>query len=385
MAPVAPAVSSRDLTIVQITALRLVAQRLVGSDLGTPWAVAAHLLASQGQDYAGAKWSLASRSPGATDADVEAAFRDGEIVRSWPLRGTLHVTAAEDLPWLLETLAPRVIAATARRRADLALTDRQLGKARTIAEKALAGNLALGRDELLARFDADGVSTEGQRGYHILAYLGQTRTLCFGPIEGKHQTFVLLDEWIEKPRKLGREEALGELATRYFTSHGPATMADFCGWAGLTVKDAKLGLSCGLLAKRLVERTCDGVPCWLGSDVEDRRATLEKALKTSVLALAGFDEYVLGYKDRDAFLDPAHANAICPGSNGIFFPTLVRGGQIVGTWRRTTKTKETIAEMTPFGDAPKMLTAGFARAMEAYGAFLETAVRVVSAAAAKRA
>lgn len=89
MAPVAPAVSSRDLTIVQITALRLVAQRLVGSDLDTPRAVAAHLLAAQGQDYAGAKWSLASRAPGTTDADVEAAFRGGEIVRSWPLRGTL--------------------------------------------------------------------------------------------------------------------------------------------------------------------------------------------------------------------------------------------------------------------------------------------------------
>lgn len=348
--------------------MRLVAQRLIDREPTTPQAVARHLLAAQAQDYSGAKWSLALRAPGTTEADVEAALRAGEIVRSWPLRGTLHLTAADDLPWLLDTLAPRTVAATSRRRLDLGLTEAQLGKAAAIAEEALSGGRALIREDLLARFDARKLSTEGQRGYHILAYLGLTGTLCFGPTDGKQHTFVRLADWIPRPRRRQRDEALGELTTRYFTSHGPASVADLCGWAGITVKDAQTGLA--LAGKRLVERAHGGVACWLGADVEDRLASVAKEASASVLALAGFDEYVLGYKDRDAFLDPAHANAICPGGNGFFQPTLVRGGQIVGTWRRAPKGKTIVTELTTFAPSARAVEAGFARAMQAYGAYL---------------
>jgi hypothetical protein len=66
--------------------------------------------------------------------------------------------------------------------------------------------------------------------------------ICFGTREGKQHTFVLLEEWVPKAKRLDRDEALAELARRYFTSHGPATLQDFTWWSGLLAADARRGV-----------------------------------------------------------------------------------------------------------------------------------------------
>ncbi|HEY0253202.1 MAG TPA: crosslink repair DNA glycosylase YcaQ family protein, partial [Kofleriaceae bacterium] len=98
---------------------RVAAQWLVGSAATSVVEVARHMLAVQAQDFAGSKWALGIRAPGTTVADVDAAFAAREIVRAWPMRGTLHVTLAEDLGWLTSLLAPRVVAGAQKRHALL--------------------------------------------------------------------------------------------------------------------------------------------------------------------------------------------------------------------------------------------------------------------------
>ena len=353
----------------RLTALRLTAQRVGGGELSSPGDVVRWMLALQGQDFPGAKWSVGLRQPGATETDVEAALDSGELVRSWPLRGTLHLVAGEDLGWLLALTAPRMVTSAAARRAYLGIEDVEVERARDIAGNALAGRRVLSRSAMLATFDEAGVSTAGQRGYHVLWYLALTGTLVLGPTDGRQQTFALLDDWVLSPRHLQRDEALGELARRYFRSHGPATPADLARWSGLTMTDVRRGLA--ISGDRLATIEVDGVAYHLAPETLDMTVS-----QARVHLLPGFDEYLLGYGDRSAALAREHNEAIVPGGNGMFKPTILVDGEVVGTWKRTVRAREIVIDAMPFGHLPVEPAVELKRAAKAYGAFVGRQVRV---------
>ncbi len=331
------------------------------------------MLALQAQDFPGVKWSVGLRHQASSEAAVDAAFQGAEIVRSWPLRGTLHLVPAEDVGWLLELTAPRVLGSAAQRRAYLGLAEADVELARGIAVDALTGGRVLTRDALLGAIEAGGVSTSGQRAYHLLWYLAQTGTLVLGAPAGRQQTFALLGEWVRTPRRLEGDEALAELALRYFRSHGPATVRDLARWSALTMGDVRRGLAiCG---SQLAAIELEGVTYHLAPE------TLEEPLPaTGVHLLPGFDEYLLGYADRSAALAPAHAQAVVPGGNGMFKPTIVVDGEVVGTWRRTVTAREVVIEPrlfdSPSGSLHEGLEEGLATAADVYGAFLGRQVRL---------
>lgn len=312
--------------------LRLVAQRVAGPRPATAADAVRWLTAVQAQDLRAALAAVALRTTTGTREAAGAALATGEVVRSWPMRGTLHLVPAEDLPWLLELTAARAVARAARRRAQLGLDDATIERAREVAVAALAGGNRLRRAELLAAWQEAGVATAGQRGYHLLAHLSQTGTLCLGPVRDGEQLFVLIDEWIKEPRRLAREEALGELALRYFRGHGPATRADFVRWTGLTVADARTGLE--LARPALARLELDGVE-YLLDPATPRALDACRDEAAGLFLLPSFDELLLGYADRTATLPARYADRVVPGGNGVFQPTIVYGGRVVGTWRRT--------------------------------------------------
>jgi hypothetical protein len=334
------------------------------------------MLAIQGQDLPGARWSIGLRGPGLTDQDVGAAFDAGEIVRSWPMRGTLHVTAAEDMGWMLELMASRVIRSTASRRAELGITAPDLERARDAAVAALEGGRALTREGLLSAIAASGVGIEGQRAYHLLGNLAQTGLIVLGPATGRQQSFVLLAEWVPAPRRLEREEALGELATRYFQSHGPATERDLARWSGLPLRDVRLGMAaCG---DELARMELGGTNYHLAPEALAQTPAASAAPSApDVRLLPGFDEYLLGYRDRGAAVAPEHAQAVVPGNNGMFLPTIVVDGEVVGTWKRKVLAREVVVEPSPFVTLSGPVRAGLASAARAYGAFLGMPARIV--------
>ncbi|MDR3545474.1 MAG: winged helix DNA-binding domain-containing protein [Candidatus Limnocylindrales bacterium] len=353
----------------RLTALRLVSQRIGVSGLSTPGDVVRWMLAMQAQDLPGAKWSVGLRASQTREAAVDASFDSGEIVRSWPMRGTLHLVPAEDLGWMLQLTAPRALRSAASRRAALGIIEADIERARAIVVASLTGGRALTRAAILASIAGGGVSTAGQRGYHLLWYLAQTGTLVLGAAEGRQQTFALLDEWVRAPRRLDRDEALGELAYRYFRSHGPATGRDLVRWSGLTMADVERGIAVN--GNLLTSLELDGVRHLLAPE-----ALAQAPAAGRVHLLPGFDEYLLGYQDRTAALASEHSAAVVPGGNGMFRPTVVADGEVVGTWRRTLKAGEVVIEPQLWGPLPSELRDPLVEATGAYGAFLGRPARL---------
>ena len=351
-----------------VTRLRLVRQGLVGAKLRGPLDVAERLLALQAQDLPAATWAIGVRAPGTTQADVGAAIDSGTIVRSWPMRGTLHLVPAAELKWMLQLTAPRILAGLRTRRAQLDLDQADIERARAVTENALAGGRELSRAGFLATLDHNGIATAGQRGYHLIAHLALSGTLCWGPRLGSQQALVLFDEWVPSSRRLERDEALGEFVVRYFSGHGPATLKDFIGWSQLTVADARTGL---LVARdRLTELVVDGTSYFLPASADEGEPGLPPQQRSPLLALPGFDEYLIGYRDRSFAIDDGDLLRVVPGKNGIFLPIMVSSGRIIGTWRRRASMGALSVEPVPFSGLTARQLAGFASAIRGYSRFL---------------
>ncbi len=349
-------------TLREAALLRLAAQRIAGDGFDTAAAAVDWLTCLQAQDFPGALTSVALRVRDGTRQAVEAALDAGEVVRSWPMRGTLHLVPARDLPWLLDLAAPRIVASTVKRRRDLGIDDADLEKVRGVTTEALRGGGRLSRDELFSSWEVAGQPTTGQRGAHLLGHLAMTGLVCFGPVRDGGQQVVLVDEWSPRARRLGRdldrEEALGAWALRYFRSHGPATVKDFTWWTKLLVRDVRAGVA--LARPRLESVDVDGVEHLMDPATPDRLAAVRRQAQGVVL-LPGFDEFVLGYADRSAALPAAYAQRICPGGNGMFLGSVVARGQIVGTWRRTGSGARRTVQATPFTTFTKQVEAAVPR------------------------
>jgi hypothetical protein len=345
---------------VDIPHLRLHNQHITGQAFEKPGEIVGWLAAIQGQDYAGAKWSVGLRLPGSTEADIEQAIADKSILRTWAMRGTLHFVAAADLRWLVTLIAPRVRAANTRRYKELELDDNTLARSTDVIANALqdAGGKPLTRKELFEILEANGISTEGQRGVYMLQRVSLDKLICQGVMQGRDSTFMLPPE----AGTLAHDEAAAELAQRYFASRGPATLNDFTWWSGLAASDARAGLE--VIKSGLVEEKIRGQSYWRSPS-----SSTEKDSPSSTYLLPGFDEYLLGYEDRSDVLDPQHAKKVRSGG-GMFSPTIIKDGQVVGTWKRAFKKGAVVVTPTPFRPMTAAERDSLAAAARHYGEFL---------------
>ncbi|HET8684282.1 MAG TPA: winged helix DNA-binding domain-containing protein [Micromonosporaceae bacterium] len=319
--------------------------------------------AMQAQDLNSALWSLGVRLPGSTEADVRAALERREALRTWPMRGTVHLVPARDARWMVEVLGKRALAGTTARWVALGLDRTVADQAVDVLGKALSGGGRLTRAQCLQAINQAGIDTGGQRGYHLLWYASQRGVTCIAPSIGSEQTFVLLDEWVPDPHRPDRDEALGIITRRYFRSHGPAARDDLARWTGMTVTDAKRGIA---VAGDALERvTVDGREMLVaaGSQVPPGRYD-------DVVALPGFDEYLLGFQDRSLFLADEHRQAIVPGGNGVFQPTVVRAGRVVATWRRAPGRNRAAVQVKPLTTITAAGQRKIGRALEPYARFV---------------
>ncbi|HEY7269413.1 MAG TPA: winged helix DNA-binding domain-containing protein, partial [Dehalococcoidia bacterium] len=233
----------------------------IGSSFASVADAVRGLGAIQAQDYPAALWAVALRCDGVTEVDVEDAIARGEIVRTWPMRGTYHFVAAEDARWMVGLLGPRVLAGVARRHRQLELEEADFKRSEDVCRRELTGGRRLTRPSFYRLLQSDGVSTAGQRGIHIVQYLALTGLICYGPREGSQPTLVLLDEWTPASKALDREEALAAIALRYFAGHGPATLRDFGWWTGLAANEARDAIA--LAGPALLDASIDGLRYWL--------------------------------------------------------------------------------------------------------------------------
>lgn len=343
-----------------ISHLRLQAQQIENSRFGEPGELVKYMGAIQAQDFAMSKWAVGCRVPGSTEADVQAALDRGEILRTHVLRPTWHLVSAADIHWMLALTAPHIKASMRSLNKKLELTPELFVKSHRCLEKVLGRGEHLTRTEIKAELERVKINTADNRLSHLLAEAELDGLICSGVARGNTQTYAWLPERAPDPKKWTRDEALEELARRYFTGHGPAGLDDFRWWSGLPAKDARHAFE--TVKPTLAHEIIDGITyLW--------DASLSAPKKSGIHLLPAFDEFIISYKNRTASLATEnHARAV--SINGLFRPTVVGDGKVSGLWKPI-PTKTGLSIETDFFDAvPKSSQPALTRAQKQYFRFL---------------
>jgi hypothetical protein len=283
--------------------------------------------AVQSQDFGPAKWSLGERLPGITDAEVQRSFDAGEFLRTHVLRPTWHFVTPDDVRWLLRLTGPRVHATNAYAYRQAGLDNGAFAKAHVLLAEALDGGIQRTRKELAEVFDGAGLPSTGFGLGYLLMHAELDGLICSGPMRGKQHTYTLLEARVPPAPERDPDQALMELVTRYFTSHGPATAKDLRWWSSLTLADVARGVE--LAGDRLRHDLVDGVSYWSGW----HETTVLPS--PTVHLVQGYDEYIVAFAESKYILDVSGtARALPPGTavpNGV----LLLNGQVTGRWKRT--------------------------------------------------
>jgi winged helix DNA-binding protein len=336
----------RRLSAVETRVARVRAQGL-GGGAGTVVDAVRRVVGVQAQDVRASRLAVRVRSHGLTADDVDAACRDRSVVRTWAMRGTLHMLAAEDFGWVTGLLGPYFAKKGAPRRRQLDLDDTLLERA-AIALEDIARE-PLTRRDLVERLADKGVRLDprSQQPAHLVSWAANTGLLCRGPDLAKDEpTYVLVREWLGPRRALDEDEALARLAERYLRGHGPADADDLAMWSGLPVTKARAGLAAIEAKTDVVEAAGGPATVLVGDEQPDAPTRL----------LGHFDAYLLGYHGRDLAVPEPHRKSVQAGG-GFVMPVVLSRGEVVGTWRLRS-TKDSIAVATGIFHDPESVDLG---------------------------
>src|SRR6202171_632235 len=344
----------------EIAGRRMHGQHLWGPPLKGLDDVVRWLLAMQAQEYPVAKWSVAQRTRGVTNAGMDRAFADGVILRTHVLRPTWHFVLPEDIRWLLRLSAPHVKARLAYYDRKLGLEEKLLGRSNALLARAVEGRHAT-REELAITLGRAGIAASGQRLAHILMHAELDAVICSGAPKGKRHTYASLDERAPRTRSMNRDEALAGVTRRYFTARGPATLKDYLRWSNLTAAEGKSGLE--MVKSGLEHETIDGRTYWFAAS-----SAKAKAGPSGVIDLVqGYDECILSYgESRDVLLGPLAANAI-PRLEIGFTHAVLLDGRLIGHWRPALERKSILIETYFYQQIGRAQARALEAAVERYG------------------
>lgn len=325
-----------------------------------------HMVALQSQDYEAGKHSVGIRSR-STHKQVVDSINKAEIIRSWPMRGTIHIVAASDIRWMLELLGPKVLAGAPRRMEFLGIDKTYIDRCRKLTVKNLSGT-QMTREEYYDMLRSNKVPLQTQVGYHVIWRMCQEGITCFAKEKSGKPTIALLDEWIKPTSPYKREKSLGEIVTRYFTSHGPATIADLMFWSGLGKREIQQGIE--IAGTKLSAENINSETYYFS----DKK---KKVITTNIGAnlLPAFDEYILGYKMREDFLEKKVSHHVAT-KNGIFRPTILIDGKIRGTWKKERKKNYEQITLLPFTKLTTKEKKQVDVAVDRYSKYLATELQI---------
>jgi hypothetical protein len=348
----------------QIARQRLRNQGLAASPFATCEDVVCWMAAVQAQEHASAPWSLLQRAAGTTPAALDRALAEGAILRTHVLRPTWHFVLREDIRWLLELTAPRI-------RAALAHADRWLGidaVRRRRGISAIAAALVerghLSRVELAHVLRRARVAEDARTVAHVAIHAELDAVVCSGAPRGAHQTYALLEERAPRAASLPRDEALAELARRYFRSRGPATLRDFRWWSGLAAADAARALA--MVSAELERVEAEGRTYW-----HDPSRPSARAGAPTAHLLQAYDEYVVAYSESRDVLEAPGAAGAAPRAIPYFPRAVIVDGRIVGHWR-SPRSRTASVEIEPFGPLTAAHRTAVERAVRRHGRMVES-------------
>jgi hypothetical protein len=348
------------LTVEQLLALRQQSQHL-DTSLTDAVELAQAVCGLQAQDVNAALLSFRARTTDLTAADVRSAWFDqGKLVRTWCMRGTLHLVARDDLRWMLPLFGPEFIKKTKRRYEQLGLSEADCLRAVDIIGERLAADGALTREELAGHLSREGIPTEGQAIIHLIRRAALSGTTCYGPYRGGKETFILLDL---EPSDMNEQQLWNQLARRYLAAFGPAQPEDLARWSGLSI--SKVRRAFDRLSDQLVSVQIEGQIYQMIGNQAPPPHTPEPHIRL----LPAFDTYLLGYQTRDLILERHFAERVYPGG-GLIHPTVLANNHLIGTWKKHKGKQQTVIQVAPFEPfSPQIIDALQAQAAD-IGRFL---------------
>jgi hypothetical protein len=367
------------MTLSDIANLRLISQQIAATKSETVKDLLGWMGAMQAQDYPMAKWAVGIRLPKSKDKTIEDALDKGEIIRTHVLRPTWHFVSAEDVYWMIELTSPHIKSSLKSSDRKLGLTETMYSKSNRIIEKALAPDRHVTREELIRNLTRAKIPTNNNRAWRFflraeldgIICSGATRpTKSFGRGRGKKQTYALLEKRVPRKKTFGREESLSQLARKYFTSHAPATVHDFAWWSGLSMTDARDALE--MIQSDFVSEKINSGTYWLPNSF-----SFNKSHGSSVYLLPAYDEFIIGYRDRSAALNPVYQKKSV-SENGLFRPVIVINGQVSGLWKKTVSKNSIVVETHFFRPHSKKEKQSINNAVAAFGDFIGEGLETIT-------
>jgi hypothetical protein len=356
------------MTLSDIANIRLISQRIEGTDFRTAKEIVSWMGAMQAQDYAMAKWAIGTRLLNATGASVEDAIDKGEVIRTHVMRPTWHFVTAEDIYWMLELTAPQIKSSMKSRHTGLELTKEVVAQGNKLIENVIAKEKNVTREQIAKVFENSNIRTDDNRLAHFLILAELDGIICSGQIIDNKPSYALLNERVPHKKNLTREESLAELAKRYFKSHCPATINDFAWWSGLPFKDVRQGLE--LVKKDFVFEAYGDQKYWMTPSFTTFRRD-----KQSIHLLPAYDEFLIGYRDRSAALTVIDKNKTV-SVNGIFYPIIITDGQVAGLSKKKTVKDKMMIEIILFRESNHGFESLIGKEVSDYGRFLNKATEI---------
>ncbi len=353
-----------------ISMLRFGNQHIAGSKFTSPREIAGWMGALQAQDFRMSKWAFGIRLKNSTEAAIDMAIDSGEIIRTHLLRPTWHFVSSNDVYWILELTAAQIRASVRFRDKQLGLTDAIFRKSNSIIEKSLRDGNHLSREDLISILRECKIDVGENRASHLFLRAEMDGIICSGRLINSRPAYTLLSEWVKKTKTLSRDEALKELAGRYFSSRGPASLQDFKWWSGLSLNDSKKALDYN--RPDLNSETSGDQTYWFNNTYANRTSISDK-----VYLLPAYDEFLISYRDRRASLPFTNQKGIV-SNNGIFYPTIVLNGQVIGTWKHIAKNDRVIVEIKFFDKNRSERDIDFSDVSSPFANFIDKKAEIIS-------
>jgi hypothetical protein len=299
-------------------------------------AVVRRLCGVQAQVASYAELCVRVRRKTSKPGEVARALSEGRIIKTWAMRGTLHLLTPEDAGTFLSLIAAGRSWERPSWQKYFGVTPKQIDALREVVRDVLGGK-ALTREELIAALIA-------RRGYGHLAdalrsgwgtllkpYAWQG-DLCFGPSHGNRVTFTTpmaaSSRWAGVPEP---DEAAPVAITSYLRAYGPANADAFGKWIGSgRIGKRRLRAWFDSLGRRAVEVDVGGGRAFvLAEDLDELMST--KPTRTLRL-LPGFDQFVMGPGTDDGHVTPAQRRTAVSKQSGWISPVILAGGVVRGTW-----------------------------------------------------
>jgi hypothetical protein len=299
--------------------------------------VVRRLCGVQTQVASTAELAIRVRRRSSRSGEVTRALSDGRLIKTWAMRGTLHLLTPEDGGAFLSLIAAGRSWERPAWERYFGMTSKHWDVFREAVREALDG-AELTREELIAAVLAKRalahLGDELRSGWGTLwKPLAWQGDLCFGPSRGNRVTFMrpaaASARWAGVPDP---DEAAPRAIVAYFRAYGPATITSFHNWLSRgRVSRKQLRAWFGAAGDRLAEIDVGGERAYvLAEDVDEVAATRpSKALRL----LPGFDQYVLGPGTEDPHVIPSKRRRAVSLQSGWIAPIVVAGGVVRGTWK----------------------------------------------------